>query len=497
MRKVNKLIVSILSIQSISTLMLQAQDFVRSTYYVEAGSYGTRRESDPPQYIRTLSETGISGIQSVDWLDVGLDYRARFEVRHQDIRRPEIATDFPLLLRSRAYLGVKNIIDPFRFVVEFEDAHRVNSQFPKDTRDFNRAELIQGYAGLHFKNVLGVDDLGNSRPVFVRFGRQTFEFLDRRLISLNRWRNTTNNFMGFRATIGQDRNDWQLDLLAMRPVIRLVDDFDKTDQDRDFGAAIGHWRRWSDVVTIEPYYLVLKQRATISTNNSERLIHSPGIRFYGWVSHKSINYDFSYTQQIGEDNGLKHQAYAVTSEVGYHFHEFKSKPRISLFYGYVSGDKNPDDQMSNRFERFFGFARPWSSDDYVVPENIVTPKLRIDFEPVKGVKIDGGYSFYWLASATDRFNNLLAGTNNRDVTGSSGTFLGHGVDARVRFKPAKFVDADMGYTHYVNGEFVTNRQQEALGESASSSDFVYIELSLNLMDLPPLFLSKKSTNSIE
>jgi hypothetical protein len=466
----------------LDTIQKELKQPERQSYYIEAGSYGTKRETDPPSYVRELGKTGIKGVGQVNWLDVGLDYRTRGEIRHNDLRRAEITTDYPLLLRSRAYVGVKSIIDPFRFVIEFEDAHRVNGKFEPDNRDFNRAELIQAYAELHFKEALGKDDLGNPRSIFIRFGRQAFEFTDRRLIGLNLWRNTTNNFLGVRTTLGQEKNDWQLDLLALRPINRLIDEFDEADQNRDFWAAIGHWRKWSDLLTIEPYYLGLKQRPATTNSNRERLIHSPGIRFYGWFNDKHINYDFTYTQQFGEDNGLTHQAYAVTAEVGYKFQELKSKPRISLFYGYVSGDKDPNDNVNNRFERFFGFARPWSSDDYVIPENIITPKLKFEFEPVKGVKFDGGYSFYWLASATDRFNNLLAGSNNRDVTGNSGTFLGHGLDARVRFKPVKFVDANIGYTHYTNGEFVKNRQKATLGENASSSDFFYIELTFNAFD---------------
>ena len=456
---------------------------VKRSYYVEAGSYGTKRETDPPSYVVKVSKTRPKGADNIDWLDVGVDYRARLEIRHQDIRRPEIVTDYPLLLRSRAYLGVKNLIDPFRFAIEFEDAHRVNGKFAPDSRDFNRAELIQAYAELHFKEALGKDDLGTSRPVFIRFGRQAFEFLDRRLISLNGWRNTTNNFMGFRASLGQETNDWQIDVLAVRPINRLINEFDRTDQHRNFWAIIGHWRKWSDVFTIEPYYLGLHQRPSAENNYRERLIHSPGIRFYGWVGAKNLSYDLTYTQQFGEDNGLTHRAFAATAELGYKFSERKSKPRLSLFYGYVSGDKDPNDLVNNRFERFFGFARPWSSDDYMVMENIITPKLKIEFDVAKSGKVDGGYSFYWLASATDRFNNLLGGSNNRDISGNSRKFLGHGLDVRARFMPIEFVNANVGYMHFVNGEFVTNRQEEVLGESANGSDFVYLELSFNLTEL--------------
>jgi hypothetical protein len=54
------------------------------------------------------------------------------------------------------------------------------------------------------------------------------------------------------------------------------------------------------------------------------------------------------------------------------------KPRVSLFYGHATGDRDPNDGTDNRFERFFGFGRPWSANDYIVYENIRAPKLRFE-----------------------------------------------------------------------------------------------------------------------
>jgi hypothetical protein len=492
---ISLLILSYLSFAQQDTIVTQVQVEVKTntskSYYLEAGSYGTKRESDPPVYVQSLSKTNIKAFEKVDYIDFGLDYRSRVEYRHNDIRRSYLTTDTPLLLRTRAYIGIKNIIDPLRIVLEFEDATRVHGKFAPDDKDFNRAALIQAFAELNFKSLLAKDNLGNNRPVFVRFGRQAFEFLDRRLIASNQWRNTTNNFLGFRAAIGQDSNPWSVDLLALKPIVRNIKTIDEVAKDKEFWAVIGHWRRWSKVMTIEPYYLGLNQKAMTINANKARLVHSPGVRAYGFVNNKHINYDVTYTYQFGNDAGSKIKAYSFTSELGYKFNEHKWKPRISLFYGQVSGDKDSKDKIQNRFERFYGFGRPWSSDDYIISENIITPKLKLEFEPFKGVKIDGGYSYYWLESKTDRFNNLLSGSKNRDVTGNSGRFLGHGLDARARFKIFKLIDTNIGYTHYNNGDFVLNRQQAAIGKSSKTSDFAYVELSLNIFDVINKFASEK------
>ena len=86
-----------------------------------------------------------------------------------------------------------------------------------------------------------------------------YEALDRRLIGRNEWRNTTNTFEGFRINLGQEVNDWEVDLWAYQPVKRLLTEFDQRIENQWFYGAIGHWRKWSDIITLQPYYMGLMQ----------------------------------------------------------------------------------------------------------------------------------------------------------------------------------------------------------------------------------------------
>jgi len=452
----------------------------KTTYFQRARSYGTYPESDPPRYVRNLARTGIDAFKNLDWLDLGLDYRVRYELRDGDIRRNKLTTDNNFLLRTRTYIGVRNIVDPFRMAIEFEDARAYNSEFPRNNRDWNPFELIQTYGELYFKDALGQDDLGNQRPIRIRGGRMAWEAVDRRLLGNNQWRNTTNNFEGFRATFGQEANDWELDAWGMQPVIRDIHEFDGRNKSQWFYGAVGHWRKWSDVITLQPYFMGLKQDGR-DGRQAERDIYAPAIRAHGVLPNTNIDYDLGAIYQFGHDNGLKKSAWSYLIEAGYTIkHDWK--PRLSAFYGFVSGDRNPNDNTDNRFERFFGFARPWSPDDNLVMENVKAPKLVFDFSPHKDVSIDGGYSWFWLASDTDRFNNLLSVSTptslNRDATGQSGDFLGQSINARINYKLTPLVDTTLGYSHWMNGEFVKNRQLAALGEVAGSSNFFYTEVSI-------------------
>ena len=478
---------------------------VKTSYYVERKSYGTGRETEPPRYVKQANKTWLKDYEAfkdLDWLDIGLDYRIRAENRDNDYRRKTDTIDESILLRTRAYVAIKDILDPLRFTLEVEDAQRNNSQFTRsfDTRDINKAEPIQAYLELYFKNsILGKDDLGNERPISIKAGRQAFEYLDRRLFALNDWRNTTNNHQGIRATFGQKKNDWQLDLLAVKPVQRFTQELDEVNHSQDIYGAIFDWRRWSDVVTLQPYYYVFKQdgdkvkfnpNGALETaqNKIDRTIHTAGLRAFGVIGNTGFDYDGNYVRQWGNQDSrnttgafqanLDHEAYAYNAEIGYS-PKHSWKPRFSAFYGFASGDKNPSDRKNQRFDAPFGFARPWSNNDYFDMANIRAPKVRVEFEPqvswLESLKVDTGFSWYRLDSATDRWR----GGDLRDQAGASGKDVGKEFDMRVRFPINQFISANLGYAHFWAGDFTKTQTEKAEANRRDNSDFLYAEFSIS------------------
>ncbi len=495
-------------------------------YYVERRSYGTQKETEPPRYVKQLNKTWLKDYDSfadIDWLDIGFEYRARYEHRDNDFRRAQENIDDPLLLRSRAYLGLKNILDPFRFAVEVQDSRRNHSDYTRsnDTRDVDKADVLQAYLELYYKDsIFGKDDLGNSRPFWVRGGRLAWESLDRRLIARNEWRNTTNTFQGVRANIGEKKNDWQLEAFAVQPVQRFTDKLDEVDHSQNFYGVIGDWRRWSEYVTIQPYYFLLKQngdKVEYDTNGNlysdrsvytaaqqnqatiDREIHTGGVRVFGVVPGTQWDYDANYAKQWGHQQrfisnaigyrNVDHDAFAYNAEVGYSF-KHPWKPRVSASYGVASGDKTTasgnDFSDNGRFDRLFGFARPWSNNDYIQMENIRASKVRLEFDPqvpyLNNVKVDTGFSWYRLDDPTDRWN---AGANLRDRTGKSGSDLGKEFDLRVRFPLNQYASLNLGYAHFWAGDFVKNAVSANATNIATfdqnrsnSSDFFYTELTL-------------------
>jgi hypothetical protein len=438
-------------------------------YYVQNRSYRTVPATDPPRYVRNLSQIGVDALKDIHWLDVGLDHRMRYEYRENDFRRtPQEGHDEPVLLRTRLYLGIKEILDPLRFVFELQDSRMYNSHYSPDNRDVNQFEPIQLYGELYFK-----DALGTGRPVSVRGGRMWFEYLDRRLIANNEFRNTTNTFEGVRIKLGQQKNDWELDLLALQPINRLKYEFDEPFDTQWLYGAIANWRGWSDIVTLQPYYLGFKSDSDTRQTDQDQNLHNTGLRGYGVIAGTGFDYDADLVYQFGRSNG--HQdtsALAYAIELGYTLEDYSWKPRFSAFYGYGSGDRNPYDHNNQHFNPLFGFNQPWSRNDYFSWDNLHAPKFRIEFTPYKDLRIDTGYNAYWLASDRDAWQRAKL----QDKSGHSGDFLGNEFDIRVRYKLTSRIETDMSYAYFTPGDFPRN-----LGKPLNSN-FFYFQVTFNAFE---------------
>lgn len=491
----------------------------KKSYYAPTRGYRLEPQPDVPLYVRNLGQT-YKQFQGIDWLDIGLDSRVRFEYRQNDYRPWTDTTTNPptsqrkffpnslWLERTRVYFGVKDVLDPFRFVVEFQDSRAFNSIYQYQGQEINENELLQGYGELYFKNAFGKDDLGNDRPLILRAGRMAFELLDRRLIANNEFRNTTNNFEGFRIKIGKRENDWDIDSFLMRPVIRYPYQFDRPDWQNWIYGSVLSVRRWSEYATVQPYFIGRKQYAdALNVSNAlkvHRDTYAPGLRVYGVLGN--FDYDVDVNKQFGEvgefqDIGarrnaiqatVRHDAIAYGFEGGYTFSDHPWKPRVSAIYTYGSGNKSPFDGANQNFDPFYGFNQPFSRNDYMGWLNLKAPRARLEFEPYKDLKVDTAFSAYWMASAAAAWDraNLIAPLGNR------GTFLGTEADIRIRYKLNRFINLTASYARFWPGSFTSSfappvalqpfipqsfpgQTGTTLGLTGRPTDFFYLEVSAN------------------
>ncbi|MEI8010606.1 MAG: alginate export family protein [Candidatus Nitrotoga sp.] len=460
----------------------------KQSYAMQPLGYRMVREQEPPAYVEPLSATWLNRggvLDGADWVDIGLQNRLRYEMRDNDFRRATQANDHVLLERTRFFLGLKNKTDPLRLTLELQDSRRFGSVFAPDNKDANKLDVIRGYGELYFKDALGTDAQGNNRPVSVQVGRQNLEVTNKQLISSNEWRNTTNTFQGVRTILGQDNSDWQANVFAYQPLIRLIDKQDTIDRANWFYGAVLDWRTLP--VTLQPYYYLLKQDASKmqyysssaygeAPTTAQRVnmeVKTSGLRSYGVVGQTGLDYDFNYARQNGTYDTKIMEAYTYTLEGGYTM-PYAWRPRLSAVEAFASGDRNSNDSKYNHFNKLYGFAKPLSNGDSITLENIRATKLRIEIQPGNTLKIDSGWSWYQLASATDAWTFGTA--TLQDKTGRAGTNIGQEFDLRVQHETTKNLKLEVGMTHFMAGSF-TQSQMSQHGRSAMGN-FFYVQTTL-------------------
>lgn len=435
-----------------------------SPTYTAARSNGTTPEADPPSYARRLADTELGrlglGRQGrlawLGWLDVGLETRVRLEARESDYTRAGDLDTLPLLQRVRAYLGLREVLDPLRLSLEVMDSRRFHgSGLPEDDREVNALEPVQGFVELYFARTLG-----EALPLRVRFGRMALELVDRRLVARNNWRNTANTFDGARVTLGTRKGPLEVDVIALAPVERKLYELDRARPGQWLYGAVGTVKL-APALVVQPYFLGLEE--TPREGSRGRSVQAPALRAHGLAA--AVDYDLDVVLQTGTDQGRGHLALGLTAELGVTARVLGTL-RASVSYAHATGDRDARGPTNHRFHRMFGFARPFSNNLTFQWENLRAPKLRLALEPRPGLRVDGGYGAYWLDSPTDRWN----APGLRDERGASGTFLGHELDVVTRARLVSRVDVQAGYAFFAPGAF-----PRALGRSRDGH-FAYLEL---------------------
>jgi Alginate export len=406
---------------------------------------GVSRDPEPSlslrykPYDRSPADYGVDGL---DWLKFGLEYRVRYEHIDNAYRKTFKPNDDLVLMRSRVKIGIEEILDPFRFTLEFQDSREMGSDFPETTANVDEADFLQAYAELFFPAAFG------SAPLRIQAGRMTLNYGRGRLIARNRFRNTVNAHDGFRVQLGDKKSRWQLDLFGVQPVDRLFRKPSHGDDEQWFFGAVGAWRGW-DRVTIEPYYLLLLTQREDPTV-ADRRLQTIGVHAFGKIGTSHFDYDVEAAYQFGTNGRLEHDAFALHGEIGYTFTSHPWKPRLVLQYDYGSGDRNPTDGRSGTFNDLFPRRRAqYGPLAYFAWGNLNSPGLLVVMKPTKTTTVDFRYRAAWLARDSDSWRGIV-----RDPSGASGDFVGQEFDVRCRYSITEHAELLIGYSHFFAGEFV-------------------------------------------
>jgi hypothetical protein len=390
-----------------------------------------------PEPWRLGEALGVPG-----WLTVGLAHRVRLAHLDNDFRGTAPFDATALSLRTLVSAEARS--QAVRIGLEFQDARAyLSDNAPVNITIINPVELLQAYVGYAREGLEA------------RLGRITIDLGSRRLVARNRYRNTINGFTGLDVQYASGRHLARG--FAVVPVTRLPTEADALRDNRieldEENTDTGLWGLVygaSDVLSgssLELFVLGLHQ------SDNDRHLITPGLRMWRKPAPTRLDFELELAGQIGTAGDLDHRAFFAHAEVGTTL-DAPWQPRGALQYDHASGDGDPDDDVSGRFDTLYGARRfdfgPTGIYGSFARSNLVSPGLRVQADPAASVDVFVAYRLYWLASDTDAWTT--AGL--RDPAGDSGSFLGQQLEARVRWGILpKNLDLDVGAAHLIRGGF--------------------------------------------
>jgi hypothetical protein len=423
------------------------------------------RVSDRPEYSRlfhqAVQDYGWAGGEDLSWLDAGVDARIRYELRENDYRTPTLVSDDALFTRTLVYVGVREIIDPVRFAVEFQDSQRAITDRPVMSTDINVTDILQAHADLHFEDAI------DGQPITVQFGRMTFDAVDRRLIARNRFRNVINSFDGVRLQLGAEKGPWEVDAFALRTVLRDADGLDRSSNNSLLFGVTTYWRRGSPGIQLEPFWLLTNRTPAPGVSLSQNQ-HTFGVHGFGQWDDSHWDYDLSVAGQLGLRGKDSVAAWALHGEVGYTW-DTSWKPRLGLWVNAASGDQKPGDGTTQSFDPLYGATFSfYGYTGYFIWNNLINPSLRLSIQPTSRLRAELIYRTIWLESSRDVW---LRGERGNPM-GQNGDFVGQEIDMRISYGLFRWLDAEAVYALFLPGSFVANTGPAPL------SSFTYLQLTL-------------------
>jgi hypothetical protein len=400
------------------------------------------------------------------WLTLGIEHRTRYETVDNQFRAKGTGGDQVIALRTlvaaeASYQNWRIGGEFMNSLVELDDAGT-----PLDNTQEDQIDLLQAYLGWNSKDFLGTGLTADARG-----GRQTIDLGSRRLVARNSFRNTINSFTGLDLRV-ENPGQWQARGFFVLPVFRLPDQFadiaadevqfDREDPETYFWAAYFRYNQLPWNSSGEIYVIGLHEGDTSDLATRDRRLYTPGIRWFKEPAKGNFDFEVESAYQVGtsrastsssDTTDLDHSAHYQHAQIGYTFNTPWS-PRFLAQYDYASGDGDPTDGDTERFDTLFGARRfeygPTGIWGAFARSNINSPGYRLIVKPTDSISAFVGHRMFWLASNSDAW----VPAKLQDPTGDSGSFLGHQIEASVTWNILpKNLAVETGVAYLIKGDF--------------------------------------------
>ncbi len=375
-------------------------------------------------------------------LQLSGSFRARLETLSGQ-SRAGLDSSFSLAsLRSNVFAEYRK--DWFRIGGELWDS-RAYPQEPTSgvsSNDVNALEAVQAYVGADFGTPFGEGSAASAQ-----LGRFLLNLGSRRLVAADDYRNATNGYSGLRVDLKSAGGN-AVTLIYTQPQVRLPDalpgvldndvKLDRESSDLVLWGGVTAVPKLLPFATLEGSWFGVRERDRADLATRDRNLHSAGLRLYRDPKAETVDFELEAIQQTGSVRASTAAAAALLDVSAWFYHVEAgyqwaggSRPHLAFEVDYAGGDDG--DAKYGRFDTLFGMRRgdlaPSGLYAAVGRTNLRAAGLRLEATPTARLDYMASWRVLWLASRTDSFST----TGVRDVTGRSGDFAGHQVDARLRY----------------------------------------------------------------
>ena len=372
-----------------------------------------------------------------DWLTVSGEGRYRVEVMDDTFRPVDPGDD--QMTTSRLLLAAEARGETFYTGFELQDSRAWwhDERTPVSTADVNAGEFLQAYVGARVEDLLSDGD-----ELRLKAGRMDISMGNKRIVARNGYRNTINGFLGGQL-------DWRgaggerIQAFYTRPLERLPDNRDRDalrDNEVENDQSTSGRVLWGLELSNYPLtdearwdgYLVgfdESDRPSLPARKRDHL--TLGGRLYDFTGPWQWEIEAAWqwgearaTPLASDTDDLDHRAGLLHAEVSYGFADSYAT-RLFLKYDYATGDSDPTDGKSERFDTLFAArSRDFGLLGIFGPlfySNLNSPAVGVKMRPSNRVRLEAFYRPAWLAEK----RSTMIGAPLVDRSGESGSFVGH------------------------------------------------------------------------
>jgi hypothetical protein len=412
-----------------------------------------------------------AGIKTPPWLQLSLEQRTRYEQLTNPFRGNTSETERHFPLRTRLQLEIGETTRPVRFLIEFQDSRVLYREetLSSVSSNINKHDIQQAHLEFNPGNFLS----GRAKSQIL-IGRFTMDLGKRRLVARNKMRNTTNAFDGISWTLAGDWQ-WRMRTFFTRPAAINPEELDASSR-RYFWGVYFDSKQYPDFL-IDVYYFGVHDPVNAA---SRQRLSTIGGRLYKLPIPGSTDYELESSFQFGKNGTQDHAAWLYHGELGFSF-DTAFTPRVSVFHDYASGDSDPNDDRSGRFNTLYGARSfeypPTGIYGPIYRSNINAPGIRIEMNPSGNLRIAAAFRILRLAQAKDAW----VGSGLQDKSGNSGKSLGQNFDLNIQWKASRRLTIESGCARFFKGFYLKSLLEDP---AVQDSTFFYISTEIKTKLLP-------------